>query len=235
VVYVTARAVADRLDHGAQLCKGVLSKKQLAEGRAAYDAAHPAFVAALALPAPRPEVQAAVDVELEFNAKANVTLDAATSRMPPQLMCQIIGPDADTIDFDARMKTVREHLGAAAPASSTQAPVSVLAPADVSAVVAAVLQHRDVAMYLHPDAPGRLPVRVALDAAYAQAALDVALYGAPVQRVDAGDTGAVQLVLEPNGDKVHVELVYRPEGIFGTLDLARTDGAWRVVAAQVME
>src|SRR6185503_16841975 len=111
---------------------------------------------ALAFTAARPEAVEVTTRKLRDVQKLHDSLNAMIAFMPP----------ADLAQMCERIDLARDLLAKDVPPAPEE-PLTALAPDDVSPIVAAVLQHKDVAMYLHPDAPGRVPVRVELAAPYA--------------------------------------------------------------------
>ena len=224
-------AQEDRICHARKYAKG------LKAGREAFAQAHPEFTAALAFTAARPEAVEVTTRKLRDVQKLHDSLGAVIAFMPPAdlaHMCDGIVEGRPGTDFARRIDMARDLLAKDVPPAPAE-PLTALAPEDVSPIVAAVLQHQDVAMYLHPDAPGRVPVRVELAEPYATANVQLELYGAPVRQSRDGDRSAVQLTLKPHGERVKVEVKYDPEGIFGSVDVERVDGAWKATGAKIYE
>ena len=125
---------------------------------------------------------------------------------------------------------------AAAPADATPSPSPSPSP-----VIAAVLDSRPLAMYLHPEGEGRGPVRIA----------GPALAGVTVAAVAQGQTvellTAVEATTDPEGPCViferidigeataEVELRYPIEGVIGRFVLEREGVGWRIVKAELAE
>jgi hypothetical protein len=234
VAYVAAKLQEANFAREDAFCSGRSYRKQLDAARAAFEQSHPDYGSALALATPRPEVVEVTARKLDDYAKAYASLAPMFAMMPRAKLCGDFISQRANMDFGKRVSSMRDSLAHDVPPPPEE-PLTTLAPAEVGPIVAAVLQHADVAMYLHPDAPGRVPVRVALAAPYDVAPIDLNLYGAPVAVANAGDRGAVQLVLKSHGDHCHVEIKYDPEGIFGSVDLERRDGAWKATGAKIYE
>jgi hypothetical protein len=219
------------------LCHARPYAKKLKAAREAFVRTHPEYAAALAFSAARPEAAEVVARKLRDVRKLHDSLDAVIAFMPPghlaQLCDGIVAGRADA-DFARRIDQARDLLATDVPPAPEEA-LTTLAASDVTPIVAAVLQHADVAMYLHPDSPGRVPVRIALAAPYTASPVALDLYGAPVRLADADDRTAVRLTLKPHGERVKVEVKYDPEGIFGSVDVERIDGAWKATGAKILE
>jgi hypothetical protein len=218
-----------------RMCSERKYRRGLAEGRKAFEDATPDYVAALAF-APRPalaEVTARKLADFAALQEQMLPMVAASPQLRTQLCDELVAGRAATY-FPKQVQAAARVLATDRP-PAPEAPLTTLASADVGAIVAIVLQHPEVAMYLHPDVPGRVPVRVAVAAPYDSAPVALSLYGAPVQVSDDRDVAAVQLKLKPHGDTVQVELKYDPEGIFGVVDIAREDGTWQATGARILE
>ena len=105
-------------------------------------------------------------------------------------------------------------------------------------VLRAVLTDERFAMYLHPDAPGRVPVVVCGPARPTN--LGFELFGAPVEskeRADPDDGAACAEIMQlsVDGDAAAVELRYAVEGIVGSFHLERRGGRWSVGTASLTE
>ena len=234
VAYVAAKWQEADFAREDALCSERAYRKPLDAARAAFEQGHPEYVSALALAAPRPEVVEVTTRKLDGYAKVYASLAPMFALMSHAKICGDFIAQRPKMDFGKRVSVIRDSLAHDVPPPPDE-PLTTLAPDEVGPIVAAVLQHADVAMYLHPDVPGRVPVRVVLAAPYDVAPIDLHLYGAPVQVAHAGDRGAVQLMLKPHGDRCHVEVKYDPEGIFGSVDLERRDGAWQATGAKIYE
>ena len=104
---------------------------------------------------------------------------------------------------------------------------------DINQIVAAVLTHKDVVMYLHPESPGRVPVRIDLHAPYSDVPVDLVLYGKPVKVLASAD--AINLAITPTAEGVTVRVSYRPEGMVGTVLLTKTSNQWTAMRASIYE
>jgi len=220
-----------------RICQARKYAKGLKAGRAAFVQAHPDYGVALAYVATRPEVLDVTTRKLRDVQKLHDSLNAMIAFMPPAdlaQMCERIVDGRRDTDFAKRIELARDLLARDVPPAPEE-PLTTLAAEDVSRIVAAVLQHADVAMYLHPDVPGRVPVHIELAAPYDTSGVQLELYGKPVQQSRDGDRTAVQLTLKPHGERVKVEVKYDPEGIFGSVDVERVDGAWKATGAKIYE
>jgi hypothetical protein len=220
-----------------RICHARKYAKALKAGREAFVQAHPGFAAALAFTAARPEAVEATTRKLRDVQKLHDSLGAVIAFMPPAdlaHLCNGIVKARPGTDFARRIDQARELLAKDVPPAPEEQ-LTTLAAGDVTPVVAAVLQHADVAKYLHPDLPGRVPVHIELAAPYDTVGVHLELYGMPVRQSGDGDRTAVQLTLKPHGERVKVEVKYDPEGIFGSVDVERVDGAWKATGAKIYE
>lgn len=119
-------------------------------------------------------------------------------------------------------------------AASAQPTVGLLSGTEINQIVGAVLARKEVAMYLHPEVPGRLPVKVAVDSPYSDTPLDLVLYGKPV-KVVSNSTDAVEMAIASSAEGVTVKVSYRPEGMAGTIKLKRRQAQWSVIRASIYE
>lgn len=237
VAHVAAKLAEAEFQQSATLCPERKYRKAQAKERAAFEQAHPEFLTALAVDV-RPELDDVVARHLARTAALEQQMAQMFQMMPALRTEACEKPDNGSPDGFARHLANARRMLADAESTAPPPPVEPqtgLAPADVGPIVAAVLQHPDVAMYLHPDLPGRVPVRVALAAPHAAAPVALELYGAPVETTEAGDASAVQLALKPYADRVEVDVRYRPEGIFGTVRVESRDGAWVATQASILE
>jgi hypothetical protein len=216
------------------VCPEKKYRTKLTEGRSAFEQSHPGYVAALALPSPRPELVEVTNRKLDSYAKAYATLLPMLARMPHDQICGDFVAGRASIDFDKRVANARDILARDVP-PAPEAALTSLGEGELDAIVGAVMQHKDVAMYLHPEVAGRVPVRIALAPPYADATLKLSLYDKPVKAAASGDRNAMQLVVKPHGETAVVEVKYDPEGIFGSVELERVDGVWRVSKATIYE
>lgn len=114
---------------------------------------------------------------------------------------------------------------------------SVLANADFDAIAGAVLRHQDVAMYLHPEVEGRVPVRVVFKPPFDGRSVNLQLYGAQVvtQSYESGYDNAFGLSPSCDATQCTVEVWYKPEGIFGQVMLQKQNGQWQVSKTNILE
>ena len=113
-------------------------------------------------------------------------------------------------------------------------PPTPLTKTDINQIVGAVLTHVKVAQYLHPEMPGRLPVKIAIAAPYSGTQPDLVLYNRPVVVVVAG-ADAVNFEIGRTVDGAKAEISYRPEGMGGTVLLLKVRDRWIVSSASVHE
>lgn len=133
------------------------------------------------------------------------------------------------------MKIVALLLAASTGVSSLpQPPPTPLTKTDIHQIVGAVLTHVKVAQYLHPEMPGRLPVKITMAAPYSGAQPDLVLYNRPVVVVIAG-ADAVNFEIGRTVDGAKAEISYRPEGMGGTVLLLKVRNRWIVSSASVHE
>ena len=133
------------------------------------------------------------------------------------------------------MKIVALLLAASAGVSSLPPPPPTpLTKTDINQIVGAVLTHVKVAQYLHPEMPGRLPVKIAIAAPYSGTQPDLVLYNRPVVVVVAG-ADAVNFEIGRTVDGAKAEISYRPEGMGGTVLLLKVRDRWIVSSASVYE
>ncbi len=124
----------------------------------------------------------------------------------------------------------------AASANGPHPSEQVLANTDFDQIIAATLKHPSVAMYLHPEVDGRVPVRVAMGAPFDGRAIRLNLYGQPVVTVRNSDSNsALNMSLQCRATHCNVQLSYPPEGIHGVVQLIQEQGQWRVETADIME
>lgn len=105
---------------------------------------------------------------------------------------------------------------------------------DIHQIVSVVLARGEIAQYLHPGSPGRLPVKISIAAPYSDARPAMVLYGHPVAVVtEASDAVRFKISRTLHGAKVEVS--YRPEGMVGTVLLRRSRDRWIAKRAHVYE
>ena len=117
---------------------------------------------------------------------------------------------------------------------NAQRSVGPLSQPEINQIVGAVLARKEVAMFLHPEVPERLPVKVAIAPPYSGIPVDLVLYGKPV-RIVSDSADAVSLQILSSGDSATVNVSYRREGMAGTVKLERTQARWKAVEARIYE
>lgn len=133
------------------------------------------------------------------------------------------------------MKTLALLIAAATGASSLPQPSpALLTNTDINQIVSAVLTHADVAQFLHPDMPGRLPVKITVAAPYSGAQLNLVLYRRPVVAVVEG-ADAVNFAIARTSNGAKAEISYRPEGMEGTVLLLKVQNRWIASSVSVRE
>ena len=105
---------------------------------------------------------------------------------------------------------------------------------DDDAVIEAVLAYPSVAQYIHPDIPGRLPVKVALTPA-GTATLRATAFNRRVVSTSPSDPQAMILGVSVKDSEATVTLEYRQEGVTGLIHLMKVNGNWIVAVAQMAE
>lgn len=115
--------------------------------------------------------------------------------------------------------------------------VRAIADDDLTLVLAAVLQHKSVAIYLHPEMQGRLPVIIAIGKPYSYQTVEISLYGKPVIVTTNPKDLKIAVKLKPicSADTCKVEVGYKPEGIFGDVWLKKEADQWVVTKADIYE
>ncbi len=118
--------------------------------------------------------------------------------------------------------------------SVPQQPKAPLTQADINQIIGAVLTQVDVAKFLHPDIPGRLPVKITIAAPYADTRVTLVLYRKPVSVV-VGTAEAVNFEIASTVDGAKVQVSYRPEGMVGTVLLRKLQNRWIANSASILE
>jgi len=108
---------------------------------------------------------------------------------------------------------------------------------DFSQLVLAILTHKYIAMYLHPELAGRLPVKLYFSGENKGRPLAISLYNMPVKVVTDPKEISVALQLKINcfTSECEVKVDYKPEGIWGSLKLSKQSGNWLVVESSILE
>jgi hypothetical protein len=109
----------------------------------------------------------------------------------------------------------------------------------LASVIAAVLDSRPMAMYLHPEVEGRVPVAIG-GPALAGATIEVIAQGQPAKACSdaAADPEAACVIFERIDiaePTAQVELRYPIEGVVGTFRLERDGEGWRIMKADLAE
>jgi hypothetical protein len=203
-----------------------------------FVASNPEFTPALKAKPSDPERAVLADALIKRRQDAVGLLRQRASSMPPAMFCESVLKNPATA-FADRVENVRERASRPIPPAAVDPDAGVpeveLSRAELNAVVGHVLVHPEVAKYLHPDAPGRLPVRVALAAPYSSAKLEVDVYGEAVRRARPSNDAAVHLTIRATQNGAKVTLAYPPEGIHGTLRMEREGRQWRITEAKIIE
>lgn len=122
------------------------------------------------------------------------------------------------------------------PASASSSTTST-ATQDAQSVLQAVVDLDALAPFLHPEAPGRVPLTLAIPSAPPGIALT--RFGQPVRVVASapgGDAPCLEITaLELQGDRATVSFSYPIEGVVGSAELSRNQGRWAVVRRSVAE
>lgn len=244
LAYVAARQIQLGQNMAESLCGRTKFRKDVERRHAAFLTANPEFSAALSAEPADPEARTQADALIKRYQDGLNLLTTRASSMPPEMFC------ASTLQrepgsFAASVESLRNRLAnplftapiapaapADADANATEVPLSTI---ELREVVLEVLENVDVAKYLHPDEPGRLPVSVALAAPYKSKALDLTLYGQPIREARVSDRSAVQLGIRATAASVKVTVAYAPEGIEGTIRLAREGATWRTIETKIYE
>lgn len=234
VAYVAAKLQQADFDREDTLCDAKPYRQPLAAARATFERANPGYVAALSLATPPERVDDLTERNLERMADTyERDLPTLVSRPRDALCKQIVSTRGGT-DFQALLASARQTIAWDSP-PPPEFPVRWMTDDELGAVVGAVLRDPKVSTYLHPDKPGRVPVRVALAAPYEKSHLPLTLYNAPVQTARTGDRQAIQLTIKPQYRRYQVEVKIPSEGVFGYVYLERVDAAWLVTAANLYE
>jgi hypothetical protein len=112
-----------------------------------------------------------------------------------------------------------------APAEAVVAGVDASPAATASAALQCALDAPGLAQYLHPEVPGRVPVRVRLPAGVTLAAMPQAS-GASIEVV-ARDALLEVVSLRLEGETVTMQLQIPAEGVVGEVACTRVSGTWR--------
>lgn len=112
-----------------------------------------------------------------------------------------------------------------------------IAGPDFDAIIGETLRHKDVAMYLHPEVSGRVPVRIAFPPPFDGRAVNLMLYGEPAVTVTDPQKSADAFWMAPEckEQRCKVTIRYRPEGIKGYVTLVQQGGQWTVEKTWVLE
>ena len=236
--YVAAQEIKLEQETLERLCGRSSFGTDVKRRHAEFVAANPDYTAALAAEPADPAADARAQALITRYRDAFAMVMRMASGMPPELFCPTTLRSAPET-FAARVDKVRTQASRVDPPAPVDPdaalPEAALAAAELDEAVRLVLQHPDVAMYLHPEVPERVPVRVALAAPYASARLGVALYGKPVRVTSASDRSAVLLTVRATEKTVKVTVAYAPEGIHGTVRLSRDGAKLQVTEARIFE
>lgn len=238
LAYVAAQQIQFEQELLESRCGKTKFRKDVKRRHEAFAAANPEFMAALSAKPADPGAQARAEALIQQHRQGMTLLTNQLSAMPPQVFCENI-LRREPPNFATSIEHVRTRAAKPIPAKPVDPDAGVaevrLTDAELDEVVRQVLENPDVAKYLHPDQRGQRPVRVALAAPYASEKLDLMLYGKPVRNALLADDGAVQLALRATATTVKVSVAYAPEGIHGTVRLARDGTSWRTTETKIYE
>jgi hypothetical protein len=115
--------------------------------------------------------------------------------------------------------------------------VRVISDADLTQVLERVLTHKTIAVYLHPEVPGRLPVMIAIGKPYSYQPIQFNLYDQPVVITTEPKNLKIAVKLKPvcSLTLCKVEVDYKPEGIFGQVELKKDSTGWKVTDSKLYE
>ena len=234
--YVAAQNVQLEQSTLDAICKRTPSAKTVRHRFEDFVVANPEYAAALSsTPSSPAAASRAKDLTAQYRDGLKLIMNMA-AQMPPEMVCASFfskprAPFAQNIESARKLAAVPK---APAPIHPDDAQPEVrLARGDLERIVQLVLEHKDMAMYLHPELAERVPVRVAFESAYAGSSIGVAMYGKPVRVVTGGD--AVRMTIRGTANTAKVGVEYRPEGVHGTFRLVREGDVWKVTEAQVFE
>lgn len=237
--YVAAQNVKFQQATIEGICKRTSSAKAVKQRFADFVAGNPAYTAALASSPTGPASAArAQALTTDYREGMQLVMGMAT-RMQPEMICKVfvskpMEPFEANIEGAKKMAAMPKRTPPPADPDAALPEVR-LSAADLNQIVQLVLEHRDFSMFLHPELAERIPVRVAFSDAYTDAALDFSMYGQPVRVVRASDDQAVHLTIRGTASTARVSIRYRPEGVHGTVRLAREGSVWRVTESQIFE
>lgn len=238
LAYVAAQEIAFEQKTLESICGRSKFGKDVKRRHAEFVAANPEFTPALEARPTDPAIDARAQALIKRYQEGVGLVMRMAAGMPPEMFCPLTLKDPPT-PFAARIENVRTQAARVDPPKPVDPDAGLaevqLSVVELNAIVRQVLEHKDVAMYLHPELPERVPVRVALNEAYAASKLELALYGEPVRLAHASDRAAVQLTVRATDQTAKVTVAYAPEGIHGTIRFAREGTAWRVTEATIYE
>lgn len=235
--YVAAQNVQLEQSTMDSICKRTPSAKTVRQRFEDFIAANPDYAAALAsTPSSPAAASRAKDLTAQYRDGLKLIMNMA-AQMPPEMVCASFfskprAPFAQNVESARKLAAMPKAAPTPVHPDDAQPEVR-LAKGDLERIVQLVLEHKDMAMYLHPELAERVPVRVAFENAYAGLSIDVSMYGRPVRVVTAGD--AVRMTIRGTVNTAKVDVEYRPEGVHGTFRLVREGDAWKVTQAQVFE
>jgi hypothetical protein len=110
---------------------------------------------------------------------------------------------------------------------------------DRRAILAALLDSKALAPYLHPETEGRKPIRIALSGSISTPVLTLSKFDLPVlflaKEELTKDPYLEVTALTIEGDAATIVFRYDVEGLTGKASLTRDEGGFKVVAATVTE
>lgn len=112
-----------------------------------------------------------------------------------------------------------------------------LSDASLNNLVVAVLSDKNVSIYLHPQAPGRLPIKVHFKNHYQGRSVDGEMYGQKIVTLSKTQNPqwAVNLDIVTKGNTALIKVSYKPEGIWGRVQLSYSDEKWSTDESTILE
>jgi len=107
---------------------------------------------------------------------------------------------------------------------------------DRALVMQALIDHKDLAAYVHAEVPGRLPLLLE-DGGHLPGKPGLASHGTPVRYVDASEQSQALIIEELDVEALHASVLFRypREGVVGNAELAQKNGSWNVTRIDLRE